>query len=139
MSHPARAPSQSRPHRPTRLRQSGLANGALRPARRRADVELARGVFPSDAEMAAAFGVDRSNIARWRAGAPVSPEHRTMLHNLATAIAMLLEFLSPTTVPKWLRGINAHLSDRQPLAVLLHGRLSEVVAAIERERTGAFA
>jgi hypothetical protein len=115
-----------------------LEDAALRPALRRGDVDLARRVFGSDSEMAAAFGVDRSNIARWRAGAPVSSEHRVMLHNLATAAAMLLEFLSPTTIPKWLRGINAHLGDRQPLAVLLHGRLSEVVAAIENERTGAF-
>jgi hypothetical protein len=126
---PARAP-RTRP---------ALADGSLRPARQRGDIDLVSRIFRSDAEMATAFGVDRSNIARWRAGAPVSPEHRVVLHNLATATALLLDFLSPTTVPKWLRGVNAHLGDREPLAVLLHGRLSEVVAAIENERTGAFA
>ena len=42
-------------------------------------------------------------------------------------------------VAKWLRGTNAHLGDRRPIDVIRQGRLSEVVAAIEAEKAGAFA
>jgi uncharacterized protein (DUF2384 family) len=105
----------------------------------RVSFRLARSVFASDAEMALAFGVDRSNMARWKAGAPVTAENATRLLAVDVVVSLLLGFLAPSTIPKWLRGVNAHLGNRRPIDVLLTGRLSEVVVAIENERSGAFA
>ena len=48
-------------------------------------------------------------------------------------------FLDVSSIPKWLRGLNAHLGDRRPIDVIRQGRLSEVIAAIEAEKAGAFA
>ena len=53
-------------------------------------------------------------------------------------VGQLRGFLAPSTIPKWLRGVNAHLGHRRPLDVLRDGRLSEVIAAIEAEKIGAF-
>ena|SRR5688572_9192656 len=100
---------------------------------------LARSAFTSDASMAKAFGVDRSNMTRWKQGAPLSAENSEKIEGIETVVALLLEILSPSTIPKWLRGINAHLDNRRPLDVIMAGRLSEVIAAVENERTGAFA
>lgn len=105
----------------------------------RVSFRLARSIFSSDADMALAFGVDRSNMARWKAGAPLAAENANRLLAFDAAVSLLLGFLAPSTIPKWLRGVNAHLRNRRPIDVLLEGRLSEVVAAIENERSGAFA
>jgi hypothetical protein len=35
--------------------------------------------------------------------------------------------------------MNAHLADRRPIDLIRQGRLSEVIAAIEAEKAGAFA
>ncbi len=116
-----------------------LADPTLRPALQQVGFRLARAVFDSDAQMAQAFGVDRSNMARWKEGAPLSTENASRLYAFDTVVGLLLGFLSPITIPKWLRGVNAHLNNRRPIDVLLTGRLSEVIAAIENERSGAFA
>lgn len=98
-----------------------------------------RTVFPSDAAMASTFGVDRSRITRWKKGEPMDIANREFLENLDAAIAKLRLFLDESVIPEWLRGTNAHLDDRRPIDVLRRGRLSEVIAAIEAERAGAFA
>jgi len=54
-------------------------------------------------------------------------------------VSLLEGFLEEGSIAKWLRGMNAHLGDRRPIDVIRQGRLSEVVAAIEAERAGAFA
>lgn len=120
-------------------RTVSLDNPAHLAAIRRYKFLVARSVFSSDAAMADAFGVDRSNMTRWKHGTGVSPEHRDRIEGIETVVALLVEVLSPSTIPKWLRGINAHLGNRRPLDVLLAGRLSEVIAAVENERSGAFA
>jgi hypothetical protein len=102
-------------------------------------VEIVREVFPSDAAMAAAFRVDRSRVGRWRRGEPMDEPHREFLENLDATIAKLKGFLDESVISEWLRGVNAHLGDRRPIDVLRTGRLSEVIAAIEAERSGAFA
>lgn len=116
-----------------------LDDPELGEALQRVSFRMARAVFDSDAEMALAFGVDRSNMSRWKAGAPMSPANTARLRAFETVVSLLVGFLSPTTIPKWLRGVNAHLNNRRPIDVLLTGRLSEVVSAIENERSGAFA
>lgn len=121
------------------LRSINLANPAHLTLIRKYKFLLARSAFNSDASMAEAFGVDRSNMTRWKQGAGLSAENSDKIEGIETVVALLLEVLSPSTIPKWLRGINAHLDNRRPLDVILAGRLSEVIAAVENERTGAFA
>ncbi len=115
-----------------------LEDPALGRVLQRMSFLIARAVFTSDAEMALAFGVDRSNMKRWRLGAPISRAHVVRLQAFETIVSLLIGFLSATTIPKWLRGTNSHLGNRRPIDVLLAGRLSEVVAAVENERSGSF-
>ena len=98
----------------------------------------ARRAFDSDADMAQTLGVHRSNITRWKQG-ETSPENAELLVALDVVVTLLTGFLEPESVPKWLQGFNAPLGHRQPLEMLRQGRLSEVIAAIEREKQGAFA
>ncbi|HEX8694663.1 MAG TPA: hypothetical protein VF746_19720 [Longimicrobium sp.] len=99
----------------------------------------ARRAFESDAELADFLGVDRAQPARWRAGQVPDPENRERLVALDVVIELLSGYLSLSSIPKWLHGVNAHLGNRRPIAVLREGSLSEVVAAIEAEKSGAFA
>ena len=98
-----------------------------------------RRAFPSDAALAQALHVDRSRVARWKKGEAPSPEHAEQLLRLDTVVSLLVGFLEAEVVPDWLQGVNAHLGHRRPLDVLREGRLSEVIAAIEAEKSGAFA
>ncbi len=98
-----------------------------------------RTVFKSDAEMAEVLGVNRSQIARWQKGTPPSPEKAGQLLHLDFVMVLLEGFLEPESIPKWLNGFNANLDDRRPIDVLRTGRLSEVVRAIEAEKSGAYA
>jgi hypothetical protein len=59
--------------------------------------------------------------------------------NLDMVIALLEGFLEPESIAKWLNGFNAYLDDRRPIDVVRTGRLSEVIRAIEAEKSGAFA
>lgn len=120
-------------------RSVSLVNPSHLAAIRKYKFLVARSVFASDSAMADAFGVDRSNMSRWKRGAGISREHSDRIEGIETVVALLIEVLSPSTIPKWLRGINAHLDNRRPLDVLMAGRLSEVIAAVENERSGTFA
>jgi hypothetical protein len=96
-------------------------------------------VFDSDAEVAEALGVNRSQPGRWRAGQQPDAENADRIVGLDAVIEMLSGYLSPTSIRKWLNGTNAHLGDRRPIAVLRSGMLSDVIAAIEAEKSGAYA
>jgi len=98
-----------------------------------------RRAFATDAELADVLGVDRAQPSRWRAGQAPDPHNREKLVALDTVIELLSTYLSPTSIPKWLNGVNAHLGNRRPLEVLRNGHLSEVIAAIESEKSGAYA
>jgi hypothetical protein len=106
---------------------------------RRARFASARAAFASDAEMAEALGADRSRAARWKTGEPMDDARWRQLEAIDITVALLRGWLEPTTIPKWLHGTNAHLGHRRPIDVLRDGRLSEVIAAIEAEQSGAFA
>lgn len=98
-----------------------------------------RRAFPSDAAMARALGVHRSSVTRWKRGEVASEEHHERLVALDAVIDLLTGFLEPASVPKWLTGVNAFLGHRRPIDLLRQGRLSEVVAAVEAEKDGAYA
>ena len=98
-----------------------------------------RRAFPTDAALADALHVHRSRITRWKHGEPPAPEHAEQLLRLDAVISLLTTYLDPEVVRDWLYGVNAQLGHRRPLDVLREGRLSDVIAAIEAERSGAFA
>lgn len=102
-------------------------------------LDSARRAFRSDAEMAEAIGVDRAQLSRWREGQVPARENADRLASLDIVVQLLTGYLSETSIPKWLNGVNAHLDDRRPIALLRDGQLSEVIAAIEAMKSGAYA
>lgn len=103
-------------------------------------LESARRAFPSDAKMAEALGVDRAQVKRWREGrTEPGSEHADRIVGLDIVVELLSGYLEPSSVPKWLMGINAHLADRRPIDLLREGSLSNVIAAIEALKSGSYA
>jgi len=100
---------------------------------------VAKVAFPDDADLARSLGVHRSAVVRWKRGEAPARQNWEQLVGLDTVVSLLEGFLEVASIAKWLRGINAHLGDRRPIDVIRQGRLSEVVAAIEAEKAGAFA
>src|SRR3989441_1866353 len=98
---------------------------------------VAKVAFPDDADLARSLGVHRSAVVRWKRGEAPAARNWEQLVGLDTVVSLLEGFLDLSSIPKWLRGINAHLGDRRPIDVIRLGRLSEVVAAIEAEKAGA--
>jgi transcriptional regulator with XRE-family HTH domain len=102
-------------------------------------IASARRVFGSDSEVASALGVARSQLSRWKSGQFPDEVNRDRLVALDVVVELLSGYLSAGSIHKWLNSPNAHLADRRPLAVIRANRLSEVIAAIEAEKSGAFA
>jgi hypothetical protein len=100
---------------------------------------VAKVAFPDDADLARSLGVHRSAVVRWKRGEAPAPRNWEQLVGLDAVVSLLEGFLELASIPKWLRGLNAHLGERRPIDVIRQGRLSEVVAAIEAEKAGAFA
>lgn len=101
-------------------------------------LDSARRVFRSDAAVAEAIGVNRTQPLRWREGQTPDPENVDRLVGLDIVIQLLTGFLGETTIPKWLQAPNPRLGDRAPLYMLRQGRLPDVIAAIQAEKSGAF-
>ena len=139
-----RAPYAAR--RPARRAGPAGASSVQRPsggegdrgARIAARCDFAGRAFGSDAELARLLGVDRSRITRWRQGDLPDPANADRVVGIDAVVELLSGFLDERSIPKWLYGVNAHLADRRPVDVLVSGRLSEVIAAIEAEKSGAF-
>ncbi len=100
---------------------------------------LVRSAFASDAAIAEFAGIDRSRVTRFKQGKNLERETAALLDAVGVTVTQLRGFLEDEAIPEWLRGANAHLGHRTPLDVLRTGRLSEVIAAIEAEKSGAFA
>jgi uncharacterized protein (DUF2384 family) len=96
-------------------------------------------VLGSDAAVAEVLGVSRAQPGRWREGQAPDPENRDRIIGLDAVIALLSGFLAESSIPKWLNGVNAHLDNRRPISVLREGRVSDVIAAIEAQKSGAYA
>jgi len=99
----------------------------------------AKVAFPDDADLARSLGVHRSAVVRWKRGESPAPENWEQLVGLDTVVSLLEGFLDTGSIAKVRLGLNAHLGDRRPIDVIRQGRLSEVIAAIEAEKAGAFA
>ena len=99
----------------------------------------ARRPFASDAALADALGVHRSQVARWKRGGQADSANEERLRNLGTVVESLTGYLEPDAIAEWLTGVNPHLGHRRPIDVLLAGYVTDVIAAVEAERRGAYA
>ena len=102
-------------------------------------IRSARRGFASDAEFASALGTDPETIACWESGQTPGRDHQTLIGALDEVVTRLSTYLSPSSIPKWLNGSNAHLSGGHPITAIRNGRLADVIAAIDAERGGAYA
>lgn len=91
------------------------------------------------AEAARALGVHRSRITRWLGNEEPDPGNARKVEAFEFVLARLLRIYRRDTALKWLTGFNAHLGDRRPVDLLMAGRVSEVVGAIDAEDAGSFA
>lgn len=98
-----------------------------------------RGVFRSDAELANLLGVSRSRIARWKRGEAADLANEARLRDLAVVVLLLSDYLEEPAIRDWLLGTNPQLAHERPVDLVMLGRLSEVVRALEAEKAGAFA
>lgn len=137
-SYAARRPARRAGPAGGRSMQRPSGGEGDRGARIAARCDFAGRAFGSDAELARLLGVDRSRITRWRQGDLPDPANADRVVGIDAVVELLSGFLDERSISKWLYGVNAHLADRRPVDVLVSGRLSEVIAAIEAEKSGAF-
>lgn len=102
-------------------------------------LETIRTAIESDRAVADLLGVSPSQITRWRKGQVPDVENADRLAGLALVVEMMCRWLRPDLVHGWLEGIDAHLQDRAPAYMLRHGRLAEVIGAIEAMKAGVHA
>jgi transcriptional regulator with XRE-family HTH domain len=93
----------------------------------------------SQAQVARALDVDRSRVSRWLADEEPDRENLLKLEAVEFVLSRLQLTYQRSTALKWLYGANAHLAHARPIDLLVKGRVSDVVRAIEAEETGAYA
>jgi hypothetical protein len=98
----------------------------------------ARKGFTSDAALADAMGVHRSQVTRWSQGRSAQAENAWLLRDLAAAVSRLADFYQTGTINRWLFGANPDLEGEQPMELLRQGRLPDVLMAIQAQTSGAF-
>ena len=117
------------------------ADGMAAPAATLTEAKLRRLIdtLGGQSEVARLLHVDRSRVSRWLRGEEPDPKNMARLEALEYVLSRLLRTMHPSTARKWLRGFNAHLGDRRPLYLLEHGRVAEVLAALEQDELGSYA
>jgi transcriptional regulator with XRE-family HTH domain len=98
----------------------------------------ARKGFPSDAALADAMGVHRSQVTRWAQGRSAHAENAWLLRDLAAAVSRLADFYQTGTINRWLFAANPDLEGEQPIELLRQGRLPEVLMSVQAQTSGAF-
>lgn len=98
-----------------------------------------RTALKSDRAVAHILGVSPSQVSRWRSGQIPDPDNADRLGGLAFVVEMLGRWLARGSIESWLRGPNAHLSDRTPAYLIRQGQLADVIGAIEAEKAGVYA
>jgi hypothetical protein len=98
----------------------------------------ARKAFTSDAALADAMSVHRSQVTRWSQGRSAQTGNAWLLRDLAAAVSRLADFYQTGTINRWLFGANPDLDGEQPIELLRQGRLPEVLMAIQAQTGGAF-
>jgi hypothetical protein len=100
-------------------------------------LEARRG-FASDAALATAIGVHRSQVTRWAQGRSAHAGNAWLLRDLAATVSRLADFYQTGTINRWLFGANPDLGGEQPMELLRQGRLPEVLMAVQAQTSGAF-
>jgi hypothetical protein len=98
-----------------------------------------RRVVPSDTALADALAIAPEEIERVRAGARLNDDALQRLFVLDATIELLLLVLEPTSAWRWLRGVNAHLDNRQPLAAIRRGDGDDVLRVAAAVGSGSYA
>lgn len=92
------------------------------------------------AQAARAIGVDRAQVTRWlESGQGPDAENLRKIEAFELVLARLLRLYERETALRWLQGANPHLGDRRPEDLLMKGRISEVLGAIDADESGAYA
>jgi len=91
------------------------------------------------ARLARLIGVSPSRVSRWVASEEPDAANRRTIEGVEFILSRLLDRWERDTALKWLEGVNAVLGDRRPVDLLAHGRVAEVLEAIEAEESGAYA
>lgn len=95
-------------------------------------------IFRTDDEVARVLGVPNAALADWRRGETVPMEHQAAITGLVAVTDVLAGYLEPSVVAEWLQGSNQRLGGLPPVIAIRHGRLSDVLDAVEAEKAGAF-
>ena len=94
----------------------------------------------TQAAVARLIGVDRSRVTRWlTTDQQPDPGNRRTIDALEFVLSRLRSRYHAGTAFKWLEGVNPNLAGARPIDLLRHGRVSEVIAALEADETGSFA
>lgn len=102
-------------------------------------LDVIRDVLGADRATAALLGVSPSQISGWRRGQVPELDNADHLAALALVIEMLARWLYSDAVEGWLHDANAHLDDRTPAYLIRHGRVADVIGALDAEKAGTFA
>ena len=105
----------------------------------RSHLDTIRSAIGSDRQIAGILGVSPSQVARWRGGQVPDHENADRLGGLALVVEMLLRWLDADVIAEWLEGANGHLGNRAPSYLIRHGRVADVIGAIEAEKAGVYA
>jgi hypothetical protein len=105
---------------------------------RRAQYLMARKAFATDAALAEAVGVHRSQVTRWKAGDPASTENAWLLRDLAFTAETLSEHFDSAASHAWLHGRSPELNGETPLDAIRGGRVADVLMALQAQVSGAF-
>lgn len=105
---------------------------------RRAQYLMARKAFSTDAALAEAVGVHRSQVTRWKAGDPANAENAWLLRDLAFAAETLSEHFDSAASHAWLHGHSPELDGETPLEAIRGGRVADVLMALQAQVSGAY-
>ena len=103
------------------------------------DLEYLTTSFGNKARVAEMLDVDKSSVTRWLQGDKPEPESEERIAALRYLAFRLSRMFHPEVAIDWLQGVNAFLSNQRPIDLVVSGRISEVIAAIEQTDAGSYA
>ena len=97
-------------------------------------------IFRKQAEVARFLGVKRPAVNRWKKGKDKpSEENEERIVALRLVTLKLSAIFEDDVVLEWLMGTNPLLNNNRPIDLIMNGRSTEVLGAIEQTRAGSFA
>ena len=93
----------------------------------------------SQARLAEALDVNRSQLTRWLRGSGTDDATALRVDVLEMTLSALLRVYSPRVAMSWLYGVNPFLRDRRPIDLVRRGEAVELLDAIRQEQAGSYA